>query len=85
MIGKIHRVTYNVVKHVAELHMEDGDIETIPMSDEEWKMMCEGDVCGNFNKLLETLKEEAEKEMEKGPYLLDPITGERTYYYKDEE
>ena len=82
MIGKIYRVTYNVVNGVAELHMKDGDVETIPMSEDDWKTMIQGNVVDNFNKLLETLEEEAEKEMEKGPYLLDPVTGEKTYCYE---
>ena len=80
MKGKVYRVTYNVVNGVAELHMKDGDIETIPMSEDDWKTMIQGNVVDNFNKLLETLEEEAEKEMNKGPYLLDPVTGEKTYY-----
>ena len=75
MIGKIHRVTYNVVKHVAELHM----------SDEEWNTMVHGNVIQNFNDLLESFEKECEKEMENGPYLLDPSTGEKTYLNKNEE
>lgn len=82
MKGKVYRVTYNVVNGVAELHMKDGDVETVPMSEDDWKTMIQGNVVDNFNKLLETLEEEAEKEMEKGPYLLDPVTGEKTYCYE---
>ena len=82
MKGKVYRVTYNVVNGVAELHMEDGNVETIPMSEDDWKTMIQGNVVDNFNKLLETLEEEAEKEMEKGPYLIDPVTGEKTYCYE---
>jgi len=52
MIGKIHRVTYNVFKHVAELHMEDGEVKSVPMSAEEWQKMLEGNPIENFNKLL---------------------------------
>ena len=52
MKGEIYRVTYNRLKGIAELHMENGDIKTVPMTDEEWKEMCTGDLCENFNKLL---------------------------------
>ena len=82
MIGKIYRVTYNVLKQEAVLHLEDGDVMTIPMTDDEWKQMCAGDVNSNFQELLDTYEKECEKEMEKGPYLLNPVTGERTYYEK---
>lgn len=80
MIGKIYRVTYNVLKQEAELHMEDGDIITIPVTDDEWKEMIKGDVVSNFQELLDTFEKECEKERNKGPYLLDPVTGEKTYY-----
>ena len=80
MIGKIYRVTYNVLKQEAELHMEDGDIITIPVTDDEWKEMIKGDVVSNFQELLDTFENECENEMNKGPYLLDPVTGEKTYY-----
>lgn len=82
MIGTIYRVTYNVLKQEAELHMEDGETMTIPMTDDEWKVMIKGDVVSNFQELLDTYEKECEKEMERGPYLLDPVTGERTYYEK---
>ena len=52
MEGKIHRVTYNVFKHAAELHMEDGSVKSVPMSAEEWQKMLEGNPVENFNKLL---------------------------------
>lgn len=52
MKGDIYRVTYNVIKGVAELHMENGDIKTVPMTDEEWQKMLDGDLIENFNKLL---------------------------------
>ena len=80
MIGKIYRVTHNVLKQEAELHMEDGEIMTIPLTDDEWKEMIKGDVVSNFQELLDTFEKECEKEMNKGPYLLDPVTGEKTYY-----
>lgn len=80
MIGKIYRVTYNVLKQEAELHLEDGEVLNVPMTDDEWKEMIKGDVVSNFQELLDTFEKECEKEMEKGPYLLDPVTGERTYY-----
>lgn len=80
MIGKIYRVTYNVLKQEAELHLEDGEVLNVPMTDDEWKEMIKGDVVSNFQELLDTFEKECEKEMNKGPYLLDPVTGERTYY-----
>ena len=80
MIGKIYRVTHNVLKQEAELHLEDGETMTIPMTDDEWKEMIKGDVVSNFQALLDTFEKECEKEMNKGPYLLDPVTGEKTYY-----
>lgn len=80
MIGKIYRVTYNVLKHEAELHLEDGEVLNVPMTDDEWKEMIKGDVVSNFQELLDTFEKECEKEMNKGPYLLDPVMGEKTYY-----
>jgi len=80
MIGKIYRVTYNILKQEAELHLEDGEVLNVPMTDDEWKEMIKGDVVSNFQELLDTFEKECEKEMEKGPYLLDPVTGEKTYY-----
>ena len=53
MKGKIYRVTYNAVKQVAELHMDDGEINCVSMTDDEWKKMIQGDVISNFNKLLD--------------------------------
>ena len=52
MKGKIYRVTYNVVRQEVELHMEDGDVRTVPMTEEKWIEMIQGDVTENFNKLL---------------------------------
>ena len=52
MKGKIYRVTYNVLKQEAELHMENGDVRTVPMTEEKWMEMIQGDVTENFNKLL---------------------------------
>lgn len=80
MIGKIYRVTHNVLKQEAELHLEDGEVLNVPMTDDEWKEMIKGDVVSNFQELLDTFEKECEKEMNKGPYLLDPVTGEKTYY-----
>ena len=53
MKGKIYRVTYNVSKSVAELHMEDGEIKTVPMSEGEWDEMIQGNVVENFKKYLD--------------------------------
>ena len=52
MEGKIFRITYNAVRHQAELHMKDGETRVVPMSNEEWKRMLEGDLMENFNNLL---------------------------------
>ena len=53
MKGKIYRVTYNMIQHVVELHMVDGEIKTMPMTEEEWESHIEGDVVENFSKLLD--------------------------------
>ena len=53
MKGKIYRVTYNVSKKIAELHMEDGDIKEVPMSEDEWGDAIKGDVVENFKKYLD--------------------------------
>ena len=53
MKGKIFRVTYNILKQSAELHMEDGEIKFIPMTDDEWETALKGDLIENFNKILD--------------------------------
>ena len=80
MKGKIYRVTHNILKQEAELHLEDGEVLNVPMTDDEWKEMIKGDVVSNFQELLDTFEKECEKEVNKGPYLLDPVTEEKTYY-----
>ena len=80
MIGKIYRVTHNILKQEAELHLEDGEVLNVPMTDDEWKEMIKGDVVSNFQELLDTFEKECEKKANKGPYLLDPVTEEKTYY-----
>lgn len=86
MKGNVYRVTYNTVKKEAVLHLKDEETMTIPMTEETWYEMIKGDLIYNFNHLLEELESElvneAEKEMEKGPYLLDSSTGEKTYLYE---
>lgn len=52
MKGKIYRVTYNVSKGVAELHMDNDEIKTVSISKEEWDKMIQGNVVENFNKFL---------------------------------
>ena len=52
MKGDIYRVTYNVGKQVAEIHLEDGDIKYVPMTDEEWNNNLKGDLIENFKKYL---------------------------------
>ena len=53
MEGKIFRITYNAIRHQAELHMKDGPTQVIPMSDKEWQKMLDGNLVENFNKLLD--------------------------------
>ena len=87
MKGNVYRVTYNAVKKEAVLHLKDDDTVTIPMTEDVWTEMIKGDIIYNFNHLLEEVEKEleieAEKEMEKGPYLLDPSTGNKTYLYEE--
>ncbi len=52
MIGKIYRVTYNVLKQEAELHLKNGEIKFISMNEDEWKEMLKGDIVENFNRFL---------------------------------
>lgn len=52
MEGNVFRVTYNAIKKVAELHLKDGSIKEIPMTNEDWLSMLKGNVNENFNKLL---------------------------------
>jgi hypothetical protein len=53
MKGKIYRVTYNVLKQEAELHLENGDVRYVPMTEDEWEQMLKGDLIKNFNQLLD--------------------------------
>lgn len=52
MKGKIYRVTYNVLKQEAELHLKNGEIKFISMNEDEWKEMLKGDIVENFNRFL---------------------------------
>lgn len=52
MIGKIYRVTYNVLKQEAELHLENGEIKSVHMTEDEWKAMLKGNIVENFNRFL---------------------------------
>lgn len=52
MKGKIYRVTYNVLKQSAVLHMENGDVLTVPMNEDKWSEMIQGDIIENFDRLL---------------------------------
>lgn len=52
MKGKIYRVTYSFGKNIAELHMDNGEIKTVPMTEDEWNKMIQGNVVENFNKFL---------------------------------
>ena len=53
MKGKIYRVTYNAVKEEAAIHMSDGDVVYLPMTNEEWENNLKGNLIENFNKLLD--------------------------------
>lgn len=52
MEGKIHRVTYNIGKQEAELHLSDGTTKTVPMTEEEWKNVIQGNIIENLKKYL---------------------------------
>ena len=52
MIGKIYRVTYNAIKQEAVLHMQNGDVVYIPMTEEEWSNTLKGNLIENFKKIL---------------------------------
>ena len=52
MKGKIYRVTYNVLKQEVELHLENGEIKSVHMTEDEWKEMLKGNIVENFNRFL---------------------------------
>lgn len=52
MKGNIYRVTYNAIKQEAVLHMQNGDVAYIPMSEEEWSNALKGNLIENFKKIL---------------------------------
>lgn len=52
MKGKIYRVTYNAVKEEAVVHMSNGDVVYVPMTNEEWENKLKGNLIENFNKIL---------------------------------
>ena len=53
MSGKISRVTYNAIKEIAELHLENGDIKSVSVSLDDWQNMLRGNFVENLNKLLD--------------------------------
>ena len=53
MKGKIYRVTYNNVKQEAVLHLYNGDVVYVPMTNEEWETALKGDLIENFKKYLD--------------------------------
>lgn len=53
MKGKIYRVTYNNVKQEVVLHLYNGDVVYVPMTNEEWETALKGDLIENFNKILD--------------------------------
>ena len=53
MKGDIYRITYNVLKSVAELHFLNGNIKQIPMTQDEWDDALKGDLIENFKKYLD--------------------------------
>ena len=52
MKGKIYRVTYNGLKQEVELHLENGEIKSVHMTEDEWKEMLKGNIVENFNRFL---------------------------------
>ena len=52
MIGKIYRVTYNAIKQEAVLHMQNGDVVYIPMTEEECSNALKVNFIDNFKKIL---------------------------------
>lgn len=52
MKGEIYRVTYNVGKEVAEIHLDDDSVKQIPMSQDEWNTNLKGNLIENFKKYL---------------------------------
>ena len=52
MKGKIYRVTYNTLKQEAELHLENGEINSVHMTEDKWKEMLKGNIVENFNRFL---------------------------------
>lgn len=81
MKGKIYRVTYNVLKGIAELHMENGDVNEIPMTEDVWNEMIQGDIIQNFSEAWDSFV----KTMDKTMGLYDPKTGEQILRVIDEE
>ena len=53
MKGDIYRITYNVLKSVAEIHFLNGNIKRISMTQEEWDNALKGDLIENFKKYLD--------------------------------
>jgi len=53
MNGKISRVTYNAIKEIAELHMNDGEIKCFFVTIDEWRDMLKDNFVENLNKLLD--------------------------------
>ena len=52
MKGEIYRVTYNVGKEVAEIHLDDDSVKQIPMPQDEWNTNLKGNLIENFKKYL---------------------------------
>lgn len=53
MTGEIYRVTYNIGKKIAVIHLVDGEIRQISMSQDEWDENIKGDFIENFKKYLD--------------------------------
>ena len=53
MNGKISRVTYNAIKEVAELYLDNGYIKIVPVTLDEWRDMLKDNFVENLNKLLD--------------------------------
>ena len=52
MKGKVYRVTYNSVKGIAEIHLADDTVKSVPMTQEEWAELIKGNIEENIKKYL---------------------------------
>ena len=53
MKGKVYRVTFNRVEQTATLYLEDGETKVVPMTEEKWNSIANGNLVENLNNLLD--------------------------------